>query len=106
MKDFRRDRDRKKPICAAFLENSDLSDAINMPGDEMAVDAAVSLKRTLQVHQLATLRELQTGADPGFTKEIKFERAGFFRIIRDRQATAVDCNAVASLHVLEGRADR
>ena len=75
----------------------DAADAVDVTGDEMAVEAAGNRKRPFQIHQRARSNELQIGTLPGFMQKIEVDRRGplLSAYFNDSQTATVDCQAVS-----------
>src|SRR5436190_2530598 len=63
---FRRRGDVEHVILAGAFPPPNLSDAVNVAGDEMASEFGIGAERTFQVHERAGPGELQVGAPPRF----------------------------------------
>lgn len=101
--EFGRRNDAEVPVGAALLEDVHPSRAIDVAGDEMAMDTAVREEGSLQIDEGAGLEELEVGAGPGFAQEI--EAQGFTAVgLHDGKAAAVDGDALADLCALSAGA--
>src|SRR6185369_2178410 len=96
--DLSRGRDIQHMILPCPLPANNLSDPIDMAGNEMPAQAAIGPEGSLQVHQRAWLCELKVGAVPGFSQQIEpgQPKASSTPQRGYRQTTTVDRQAVAN----------
>lgn len=90
-----RDGNGDDPGNTVGCDAGDMTDAVDMAADDMAAQPAADLHSPFKVDLGATLDGAERRATHGFMHNVS--RKGRIRHIRNRQANAVDGNAVAEL---------